>query len=293
MKYLLIPCLLLSLFSCSKSDTAPPDPIVSGEPLLKELVFVDSTQAVPFDTLSKAVFVYDANKRLINIISYSYNPLTMLYGYRGGIDFSYSAADTVPFKSLKTELAGIPVSVTSRYHHYYFYDTQDRLIKDSVQRAIVNAAYDSSVFAYEYQYGTTVINQNKFDYYPTSSSMYLGSTYTEKDTRSNIIRQGTINPWYYYEYDSKLNPLRKTNPMKVPYIRSSDYFWANVPSHIEQFNNFKKIYSRTYDVAGNMETSTILKEIIIIYNTDGSPANSRGRSFPASSQDKYKFVYRY
>ncbi len=287
---------IVTLISCSKDnepETEPPvEPPVNN--LLKELIHIDTTQVAPYDTTAKYVFEYDGLNRLINLRYNSYNPLSASYQYYGaGIEYTYSGNSALPTKLLKTD-AFLMTNSSSRYHHYFSYDSQGRLIKDSVQRAIVNNGYDSSVYSIHYVYNTNQLSYTTYNYYPAAGSYPIVTQTSEKDSRGNIVREGSANPWYFYEYDAKENPLAKANPMKVPYIRSSDFFFANVTSHIEQNNNFSKLYYRTYDASGNMLTSVLFQEIVFTYKSNGLPETSRKRNYPSSpSQDKYKLYYKY
>lgn len=293
--YLCLFLVLMQIFGCSKDDNSPvvnPDPI---DDRIKELFYLDTTQIAPNDTLSKIVFGYDVSGRAISISTNSYSPISGLYTYNGGIVYAYSGSDTLPSKATRTLFSGIGNVTTAINRHFFDYDSEGRLIKDSVQRIIINptSGYDSSVYTDRFSYASNQLIHKRNDYYPTVNASTPITYVSEKDSRGNIVKQGLANPWYFYEYDTKYNPLKRACPMNYPFIRSSEFFWINVTSHIEQNNNFLKVFNRTYDASGNMLTSNLSKEIFFIYNANGLPASSRYKTYPASIQDKYKFVYKY
>lgn len=296
MKNMLAFLFAILMISCSKNERSPQNELPSdSDMLIKQLVYLDTTKTVPYDTLSLSTFEYDAAERLTKIIHHTYDPGYGIYTPTGsGISYFYNGTDTVAASCIKTEVLLPSGNIIARNKHFFFYDGVKRLVTDSIIRIVTNGGYDSSVFAYHYSYAGNMVKADIYHYYPSPGYVGSANNLLEKDGRGNVIKNGMGNPWYYYEYDNHLNPLRKTAPINAPYNRSSDFFWLNVTSHIEQINNYSKIYYRTYDAAGNLTGSTLMQESIYEYNSNGFPVSSRKRIYPSSSsQEKYKWVYKY
>ncbi len=259
----LFACVLFA--SCQKELTDPMTPVTppvitpyDSVTLLSRFAFIDINSS-PSDTTGYYDFVYDSLHRVTNIKVYDYsnNGVTSL---QGEYTYHYTSNDTLAWK--KTETDYDPANGYT-YSYFYFYDAQQRLIKDSV-------FYESTGEVHNYTYSNTMITMKGRAFDPNDPS-YI---FDERDTgfignSGNITQTNsyydTDSTKHFLAYDNHPNPflplnIRSTyNP--VPgynfYLEDLNLQRNNIITSNGVFNSSTVTYTYTYNTAGYPSTVNI------------------------------------
>lgn len=303
MKYLLLTAFLLQLISCTKNNDITPDPVEPPEAegvLLKNIIKIDTTLVAPNDTISRFVFEYDNAGRMIKITENAYIPATGMFNTPSyNFNFFYSGSDTIPSSMLENAIAYGTANLF-RSRRFYSYNSQGRMLTDSVMDIGLNTNttyYDSSVYSYRYQYPATGFSTTNYSFYPDSDTTNYGLQNQAWDVNNNIILADnftTPNTKFSFEYDNHINPLYKCFPPGNPKV-DGDYaypFTVGI-NFLPQKNNLSKIFLNTYDGGGVLISSNLVTQSIFTYKLNGLPETVRNISTPASSSNKYKYLFVY
>ncbi|MBC7937423.1 MAG: hypothetical protein H7Y86_18920 [Rhizobacter sp.] len=286
-KYLLF---LLTVFfiSCSKDEPAPVPPV--EEPtLVTKLIVVDTTKTAPNDTLAMTTYEYDALKRITKQTLYLYNPASQTYAYRYNFDYGYNGTETLA----STMFENYPTpSVNIRWKHFFSHNAAGQLVADSSHDVTVGASTDSMVYTKIYTYTASEYQETRNDYYPVAGTTTYAAIKFQRDAGNNIVSLGDASVRSFFAYDNKINPLTKSFPVNAPYLNSVDFpcVYTNL---MEQYSNFYKIFTNTYDGSGTVLSSVLTREFITIYGANNLPQTTRIRNYPATTTDKNKYIFLY
>ncbi len=196
--------LLLFNASCSKTvDTPNPLPGTKDSAfVLSEMIY--SGLYNPGNNDFKNEFVYDTLGRVTTINSMSLNNGT--YSAAEVITYYYNGSDTLPFKKTRRD-----ITITNPFleSYFYYYDSQQRLIKDS-------ANYDFEIDVNNYTYsngkviseGYAVSPDFPTDFYYINDTAFLNSA--GEVSVVNTFRDPDHYSWKY-TYDTHPNPLNLLN----------------------------------------------------------------------------------
>lgn len=230
---------LFVLSACQKEITPENEPPPTPPPtlpqndstLLSMFVELDSTVASPFDTISKGLYTYDSQKRLIkyDYVYYDAGVIAVPPGLQFTNTYFYLGNDTLPFKEIDYVNEQGLIFIETIYHFY----TTGKPIKDSV----VFGSGRSLV--HKYYYLLTKVVDSTTQYSPTAPfvASYGYSVFYKEFANNNIVsnkdsffladnttplsyRLLTVDN-YAFTYDSFKNPLYRFNHLD-PYY--SGYF---------------------------------------------------------------------
>lgn len=259
--------------SCKKepADPTPPQPpLRDSVTLLSRIAYVDVSSS-PTDTMGYRDFVYDSLRRVtsINLSPVDLSPYEIFTYY-------YMGNDTLAWK--KTDIDNdLVIGYTETY--FYYYDNQQRLIKDSV-------VYDSIVEVHNYTYSNSMITMKGriFDPYDPS---YI---FNERDTGFKGNSGDIIQTNSYYDSDSTKHFLAyDTHP--------NPFFPLNIRSTYNPIPGYNFFLEDLYFQKNNVTTihapfNSSLEIYTYTYNAEGYPS-SVSIHFEDVPQDDYKMVFFY
>ena len=303
-KFLSVPLLLCAAMilsiSCQKEVSLEneDEPLAVDSTLLLKLEMVDSSAAAPQHKSTYSIG-YDSQKRM------SYNKYYFYWGniidstYRANL--SYQGNDTLPSTLLQVDLLSAPVPDTIYQMHYYTYDAQKRISKDSVFviRTSQPTRRDTSYVVEDYTYsaGGFSIAYKEFSYSSGNTNTRQMTYNQQKDARGNIISEYTEDAGFKYErvltYDNNPNPLYKTYLPHYPSVElvyTTPYYLANINP---QPNNLVSSTLNVRDLATNTIVDTWSVLVNYVYKDNGYPLRARQSSTPAQFTDGLTFNYFY
>jgi len=240
-KFILVSILgiILILFSCKKNSI----PNTHYTPKIKEILF--KPPGFP-NGANRVDFYYDNTDRVTNIsIIYLVNNDTLCT-----IDFNYLGSSRLPFMALKNDRLYLEIS-----RHFYFYNTNNNLIKDSV----IIPSCCTNVYSYSYSGNYTIST------YGTNQS--IDSIHI---LNKNIVTfsRTMSTPLFscIAEYDNQINPLHNLNivPVVQTVCLERNPFQPYWP--IWSFNNANNITKHTWNRYNQTPT---INSYSNIYNSSG------------------------
>jgi hypothetical protein len=215
--------------------TPPPPGAIPDSEYLDRIYFIDSA-AVEKDTLLFQTYLYDSNRRLLNISYYYYYPTSMGSGLNKSQYFFYNATDTLPFKRAEYD-----------YKEALQYSSQ-ALIDTSVSFFQYNAAgkkrFDSTLETdHNYSNGSNVVEFRKevsrFTY--DGDNVYVQKTSSRLGGTNPIQYIITFTDTGYFDAAGNLTTL-KSYGSNVPGMYTLGTFtYDNHPSPFAKLSNFASI----------------------------------------------------
>ncbi len=230
--------LCVSITSCQKEvdrDDDPNNPPAGSatDLYLDKVYFADSTNGIK-DTFYYNAYVYDANKRVTRLNSYSKDDFGVFF-LREYYEYVYSGNDTLPSKKFYIAVAdngGFSDTTTN----FYTYLPNGRLLTDSAihryHQVPTSPATYNSTNTFRYQYGTNKI--------------YAAITFTiddqpisreESDTLTTDAAMNVLDYKHYYRTD---------NTEAFIFLRSGSYTYESTPSPFARLSNFKTLIQIPY-----------------------------------------------
>lgn len=265
--------------------------------LLLKLEMVDSSAAAPQHKTTYSIG-YDSNRRMTFNKYFFYSGNVIDSTYRANL--SYQGNDTLPSTLLQVDLLSGPDADTVYQMHYYTYDGQKRLLKDSVF-VIYKLQFQTDtsyvVEVYTYNAGGFLINYTSYDYSSGNTNTWQMTYSQQKDSRGNIISENVQDADFKYEriltYDNNPNPLYKTYVPHYPSVAlvyTTPYYLANINP---QPNNLISSTLNVRDLTTNAIVDTWVVLVSYVYKNNGYPLRARQSSTPAQFTDGLTFNYFY
>lgn len=268
----------------SGNNPFPPSGNVKDSNYLDKLYFIDSI-AGSKDTLVFYTYLYDTNRRLLNISHY-YSHLTSLGPNLSKSQyFFYNGTDTLPFKRAEYDY-----EEALFYSSQYLVDTSISMFKyDGLGRKTFDSTHETDHFDFagsngvEFRKIISHFSYNARNVYVQKTATRLGgtnpvvysNTFTDTaffDATDNLISlksYGSIMPGMYilgtFTYDNHPSPFAKlSNFASLDFFKTSELFWPLLQSR----NNPQLVLSEIIGGSGGFYQDYTN---MYTYNTDGYP----------------------
>lgn len=256
MKLLPFLLILIILFSCQR-EVDEQLPQETGQELLREMYYLDTTQPVGMDTLGKISLTYDQQRRLI-VIS-QFDPFD---GFTIATEFRYSGNSKEAYLSISTAREDDDVHIDSIF---YFYSNgivnADSLVayskvppgrpdmeldKKEVNEYIINGNQVKVLRRTYYHWGSsTPVDMVAAD----ATFTILQSSATVHEEKCDDLNGVAYTNYYKAVFTGALNPLKGLLPAHPVETSSDDYFGISA--------RFERLYTSEQDgTAPFMQTNT-------------------------------------
>lgn len=207
---------ILGFVSCNKPETDLPVTTDQTQ-LLVKAVGLDSTLSAPFDTLYRAFYFYDDNRRPVLTTSLTNDK----YGdslYYSEKKYFYTGGVNTAFKTIEESRYFSTVIISDLTASYYFYDNAGRLLKDSTSFKSSNGNITIYLKNYSYvgnniiyKYGTSNDGRNISTEQSTIYQTFSSNGDITHQIDTSILRSG--NSVLYSRNEHTAEYLPNFNPL--------------------------------------------------------------------------------
>lgn len=284
---------IMQILSCQKEFTqeeVPPNPLLPDSNYLSTMYVIDISASTQ-DTVSKFVYTYDSQRRVVRFLESSFYPFSTDTAYRD-FHYFYHNNDTLPYRLVfLSNDGGLSPGLDTSMQTYFYYDAAGKRVKDSIIGSSVISFGFSGVANYIYQ-GDKIICHKTDSIFDVSSGTW--SYEVNKDTatvlNSNLIKNSYWSDNSYhtetdFTYDNHPSPFAKLSNFKTwAMMNIEEIYFYEIP----QKNNIIKL--KTNEYFNGMLTDVYESDFSgsFLYNAAGYPL----QMVDAIANEKIIFVYR-